>query len=251
MTKILVMGLLVLWTSNQAFAKVAFLNTNTGTLGNGTGTNYTNAFTVNAGGTNTAAFACIVYDKLAGEFIVSVTYGGQRMYSAGPAAIYGSPQFVYAEVYYLTNPPTGSNNLSVDVGGTGGANNEVYENVVAFTGVNQTIPIRGGTYQNTINQSLPFTMTITSNVVDLTMSCFSDTTAPISSTNQTSDGINNGGNYSQDSDHATTASSSISDTWTQNGPSGDLIAMVGLSINGDREYRLINNAKINNAKFGH
>jgi hypothetical protein len=200
---------------------VAFLNRNTITYTASGSASI--AFTVNTGGSNVVAFCILAFGTTVGAAITGVTYGGQAMTSCGaPEA--GTAVNLNVQAFYLVNPPTGSNTLAVTGNTFVG---EIYANLVAFQGVNQSTPVRPSTYQGT-NQATgtTITLTITSSTLDLTLSvvsAFNGTT----STNQTSDGMTNAGATSCGSDHATTAASSITDTWTvANGPS----VMVGFSI---------------------
>jgi hypothetical protein len=182
--------------------------------------------TVTASGhPNLAAFACVGYDTN-GTTVTAITYGGQAMTSAGAAAFY-SGWHQYAQMFYLVNPPTGSNTLAITVSAGGGIN----ANLVSFYGVNQTTPVRSGTYNTYTGSGANPSFTITSNTSpgDLTMSCITYGGAAGVTTNQTSDGVENSGegSHNEASDHATTPASSVTHTWTM---VAEGAAMAGFSI---------------------
>jgi hypothetical protein len=209
---------------------VALLNA--GTPVQGTTSPTSDAFTVTASGTNRCAFAAIAYDIAAGMSVTGVTYGGQAMTSCG-AASSNPTSHDYAAVWYLVNPPTGSNSLAITVAGT---ITDIYRNLVAFTGVNQTTPVRAGTYFNhttaqVYDGSAHYSLVVTSNTNDLTLTVLNGGGGGITATTQTSDGISTAGLESFGSDHATTAASSVTHQWT--GSAAGNLAIVGFSINGD------------------
>jgi len=202
---------------------VAFNNTNTATLT--AGASVSTAMSVTAGGSNIVAFACVAWDGNTTATVTAITYGGDAMTSCGAKATNGNSSGFCTQIFYRIAPKTGSNTLAITLS----AASEVYANLVSFTGVDQTTPVRPSTYQNTISQNNvnPFTMTISSNTSDLTMSIISDDTGG-TSTNQTLDGSNTSGLIEMLHDHATTAASSITDTWSFAGAAN--IAMCGFSI---------------------
>jgi hypothetical protein len=214
----------------SALANVAFLNTNTAVRS--VTSPLSTSFSVTAGGSNTVAFLCLAYDGDTNSVSSAVTYGGQTMTSAGTVSHNTAFTHPFAEVYYLVNPPTGPNTLSASVSGT---IQEIYANLVTFTGVNQAAPIRSGTYAKTdsiaFNASSQLPLTVTSNVVDLTMTCIEGGAQAINTSSQTSDGLVNLGTDSMGSDHSTTAAASVTHTWTVGGTTGSG-TMVGFSING-------------------
>src|ERR1039457_5250171 len=120
---------------------------------------FSGAMSVTAGGSNLAAFAVVCYVQTGGVGIASVTYGGIAMTSCGPAQTNGGLACV--QIFYLTTAGgllTGSNTLVV----TGDANTAaMYVNVVSFTGVNQTTPVRPGTFNNSTGTNLSPSLTIT------------------------------------------------------------------------------------------
>ena len=205
-----------------AHAAVAFNNTNTMTQT--TGTSASSSFSVTNAGSNRAAFVCVLFDVSPSAAITSVTYGGNTMTSAGSPAFNNSSDD-FAQIFYLVNPPTGSNTLTV----TGNANvSELYVNLISYTGVDQTTPVRPSTYNTATGNSGSSSLTVTSNSSDLTMSCNTGAGQGAGTTNQTSDGTNNNGNHGGGSDHATTPASSVTHTWTFGGSTPWTIA--GLSI---------------------
>lgn len=203
--------------SSGGGSTVAFLGP-AGTPVRQAGASFSSAFSVPTGGTNVVAFAAVAWDTAAALSITSITYGGNAMTSCGAAV---NSSTVYVQLFYLINPPTGSNTLAISA--TAGTN-EIYANLVAFQGVNQTTPVRPGTY-TTASGGSGYSITISSNANDLTMAAISSSGA-ITSTNQTSDGIITTGTNGLGSDHATVASVSVTDTWTATGT----FALAGFSI---------------------
>jgi len=205
---------------------VAFLNTNT--MGRSATSPVSAAMSVTASGADRCAFAVIPYDRNADQSITAVTYGGQTMTACGsPVGWGGGGLDARVAVYYLVNPPTGSNTLAITVAGT---ITDIYYNLVAFTGVNQTTPVRAGTYQAS-NPTSSDSLTITSNTLDLTLTAVNGSGAGATTSNQTSDGTNGGGTFSGGSDHATTAASSVTHTYT--GLLAASGAICGFSISGE------------------
>lgn len=188
---------------------VAFNNTNT--MAHVSAASFSGSMNVTAGGSNIVAFAAIGFDFLASESITGVTYGGSSMTSCGAASTNATSNS-HTQGFYLINPPTGSNTLAV----TGNANvAELYVNLISFTGVDQTTPVRPGTYATSSGNSTSPSLVISSNANDLTLSIVNAGPVSLSSTNQTSDGISTAGNNAAGSDHATTAAASVTHTWTQ------------------------------------
>jgi hypothetical protein len=177
---------------------------------------------------NLTAFAAVAFDNTAGGAITSVTYGGQAMTSCGTAAD-NSSNNAFCQLFYLANPPTGSNALVV----TGNAQvNEIYANVVSFSGVNQTTPVRSGSYQTNTSAAGTATLTISSNANDLTLSVINGgatslTSGDFSTNSGTAfDGDNNAGTFCGASGHSTTGASSVTHSWT----SAAAFAIAGLSV---------------------
>lgn len=208
---------------------VAFLNK--GTMGYSATGSVSAAFSVTNSGANRCAFAVFAWDKVTSLSATSVSYGGQTMTSCGIAGLSttAGSHFCYCQIFYLVNPPTGSNTLAATV--TGAA--DIYYNLVAFTGVNQTTPVRAGTYQSSTAAAgvVADGLTITSNLNDLTITVINGEGSGIVGTNQTSDGNNTTGSYAGASDHATTAATSVTHTWT--GLTAADGSICGFSIDGD------------------
>lgn len=208
---------------------VVFNNTNA--MAHNGASSISTPLSVTAGGSNLCAFAVVLFDNTAGESITSVTYGGIAMTSCG-AAVNNPTGNEYAQIFSLTTTGgllTGSNTLIV----TGSAGVvEVYVNLVSFTGVNQTTPVRAGTYiTNTGSSITSLALTMSSSTSDLTIVAINTGSGGASQTsNQTVDGTSNLGSYSAGSSHATVSASSITDTWTSAGSTN--MAMCGFSING-------------------
>lgn len=216
------------WEGGAALP-VTLLNAGTPVFGTTSPTG--DAFSVTNSGTNRCAFACIAYDKAAGMSVTGVTYGGLAMIPCGPASVNPSPAFDYAQVWYLVNPPTGSNTLAITVAGTV---QDIYRNLVVFQNVHQTTPVRPGTYFNHTNAQVfdgasHYSLVVSSNTNDLTLTCLNGGGLSITGSNQTSDGLSNAGGESFGSDHATISGASVTHTWTAGAPSGNL-AIVGFSI---------------------
>jgi hypothetical protein len=123
---------------NGPIGNVAFLNTNTAVV-SATGTISTSMSVTNSG-VNRVAFAIFAWDGGAGLAINTPSYGGFNMTSCGAASTNRIVTYNWCQVFYIVNPPTGSNTLSANVVGA----TDVYANLVAFTGVHQSAPVRGG-----------------------------------------------------------------------------------------------------------
>jgi hypothetical protein len=218
---------IVCFAPSQSLAVVALLNNQggAGTCLHGTASPLTGSLSVTASGSNRCAIASIAFNSAAGMSIGAVTYGGQTMTSAGSAA-FNSTNNIYVVLEYLYNPPTGGNTLSVTVNGTV---TDIYACLTAFTGCNSSTPVRAGSYTtNSCNSATSCSVTVTSNVNDLTLSAFSAPQNP--TTNQTADDNNTAGTNNLFDDHATTAASSVTHTWTY---ASDQSAVAGLSVDGD------------------
>lgn len=198
---------------------VAFVNSTGGSGNHSASSPLSFNFTAGAG-SNRCVFVTVGYNGSSGMSVTGVTFGGVAMTSAG-AATHNTIDNAYAEIWYLLEAsiPSGSQAVAISVSGTLG---DIYGNAACFSGVDQTNPVRGGTYGNWTTAS----NTITSDVNDLTISAINGGGSGTSGTNQTSDGISNAGNFGFGSDHATTAAASVTHTWSgTNNP-----AMVGFSI---------------------
>ena len=190
-------------------ATVAFLNT--GTVAYAAAASYSGSFTIGSTGSNRVCFVPVGFGTANGLTITAISLGGSSILSnvaVGP--IQNGTANAYIEVFYAINPPTGSQTLSITGSAGMGA---IYTNVVCFTGVNQTTPVRAGTTNSATNTGASASLTITSDTSDLTMTALIPTQG-VTSTNQTSDGLSNAGVWAFGSDHATTAASSVTHTWT-------------------------------------
>jgi hypothetical protein len=191
---------------------------------------------VTSGGTNTVAFAIVWVDEAAGSpqatFNVTATYGGQAMTSAGPTAYNYGYAPISAQVFYLVNPPTGSNTLAVSATASSGTIQEVAANLVSFNNVSQTAPVRPETYETVSGPNVPvggFTATISSNANDLTLGAVEQTyhfATPAS--NQTVDATD-AAYFALGDDHSTVGAPSVSDTWSFTQPDA-FFAYAGFSI---------------------
>src|ERR1700719_3330096 len=104
---------------------VAFVNKNTGAVV--AGTSYSHAFSVTAGGSNLCAFCPVAFDGAAGLSITAPVYGGQIMTPCG-SVLFDNGHNLYVQWFYLVNPPTGSNTLTIT--GSGASFNEIYANII-------------------------------------------------------------------------------------------------------------------------
>lgn len=188
---------------------------NVGTMVGQAGTSFSSAFSVTAG-SNLCALAMVCWDKITGLSITSITYGGVAMTACG-AAVNDATSFCYSQIFYLTTSgglPTGSNTLAISA--TTGTN-EIYANIISFTGVHQTTPVRPATYTSNTSQLAALSLTITSATTDLTVTCQNGGPSGPGTTNQTEDSNSTFGSYSAAHDHCTTPSSSVTHTWTLGG----------------------------------
>jgi hypothetical protein len=211
---------LVLWCSVLS-GQVVFNNTNT--MGYAAATSLSVSQSVTAGASNLAAFACVEFGGAAGGTVTGVTYGGQTMTAVGTAA-WNAPGYFGTQLFYLAAPPTGSNMLAVTISG----GNEIHANLVSFSGVNQSTPVRSGSPQTTVVSAQNPSLTITSNANDLTMSCLGSARDSNNHTNQTQVGYSAGGFYYAADDRATSPGATVVHTWSMDISS--LVAMSGFSI---------------------
>jgi len=199
-----------------AGAQVAFVATGN-TMHNDTASPTSNNAIINSG-TNTVAIACVAFDKASGASVSSVTYNSVAMTSAGSAALNGTSE-AYAQLFYLVNPPTGTHVFAVTTSGTV---NDIYSLLEEYSGVDQTNPVRSGSY----NTSTTSAITITSNANDKSTTCLNSGPGSATSTTQTKISSNSGGNYGAGADYATTGAASVTHTWsTPTNP-----ALAGLSV---------------------
>jgi hypothetical protein len=154
------------------------------------------------------------------------------MTSAGSTAYNYGYAPISAQVFYLVNPPTGSNTLAVSATASSGTIQEVAANMVSFNNVSQTAPVRPGSYIAVSGPNVPvggFTATISSNANDLTLGAVEQTfhfATPAS--NQTVDGTASA-YYAVGDDHSTIGAPSVSDTWSFTQPYA-YYTYVGFSI---------------------
>lgn len=208
--------------TSPSWGAVAFNNANT--ADRNLGTSYSGSMSVTASGTNRVAVACIGFDGAAGLSITAVTYGGTPMVSAG-AATRNTTSNAYVQIFTLANPATGANTLAV----TGSASvAEVYANLVSFTGVDQTVPVRAGTFNSGTGNSANPAITITSNANDKTFTCIVPGLGNVTATSQTSNSFNTTGTMSSGSDRETGTAASVLHTWTTD--SAQQYALAGISL---------------------
>lgn len=195
---------------------------NSNGIAHASGASLSASMSVTAGGSNTVAVACIMWNNTASLAVTTTpTYGGQTMTAAGAAAMgtqYGN--YFYAQPYYLVGPPTGSNTLALGIAGA----HEIYANIVSFNGVNQTTPVRSGTYQNINNTTANPSMTITSNTSDLTITCVSPYASALSGGTLVTA---SSGSYGASMGYSTVGASSVTQTYTA---SANAWGMAGFSV---------------------
>lgn len=193
-----------------------------------TTTSFSGSFNVNTGGTNVVAFAVLTADTFV-DFSTP-TINGTPMTRCGASAENTNSSYIFASVWYLANPPTGSVTLAVtNTGATAG----LYANLVVFQGVLTSQPVRPGTYitsaaTDKTTAGGTYSITISSNSNDLTLTCCDINGSSAPTTNQTLDGNSGAQVTTGASDHATTAATSVTHIWTDDASSD--IALVGFSI---------------------
>jgi hypothetical protein len=211
MKRLIAIGLSV-FASSQLWAAVTF--NNAATPDRQAGGSYSASHSVTAGGTNKMAFAVISWNGTATGAVTAITYGGQAMTSCGSASTSGTSGGAGLQWFYLANPPTGANTLAATVSNTP---TEIYANVVSYNGVDQASPVRSLSYFASVSSQAvgvtTFSNNFLSNVDDLTISAIMDDTG-IVGTNQTQDWSNTTGIMEQYGDHATSAASNVTHTWT-------------------------------------
>lgn len=205
---------------------IAFNNTNTPK--EGVSNVFSNAFSVTAGGTDTVAFA-LLFARAPGNVPAlsgNVTYGGQTMTGTGSAYSTGVGSFLF-DIYALANPPTGSNTLAFN---GDGVTTVLEANLISLTGVHQATPFRSATAggRQAATGGATETITVTSASGDFTLTLLSNSGSNITSTDKTSDGINNALTRTYASDHAASVGSSVSHVWTI--ASGSFCAQFGVSV---------------------
>lgn len=210
-----------------ALANVAFVSTNP--MGN-TGTLPLSVAQTAGAGTNTLNTACFVWDDLTGTSdINTATYNGVTMTAAGAKGTGGATGHSASRLFYVLGQPSGSHTLTASFTGTA---SEIYYELSTWQGVDQTTPVRPGTYSNSVNAVVIAggnTTVITSNVTDLTTSCVNGGTSTNITPSQTLLGSNGGGIESGAADRATTAAASVSHKWS-GGAAGSNFSFSGFSI---------------------
>jgi hypothetical protein len=193
---------------------VAWLNINTDVYSSGANS-FNVSMSVTASGSNRCAVVHIQMQGSSGVDITgNVTYAGTNMTSAGAALIDTQGSGSTVHLYVLQNPATGSNTLA----GTTTNPCNICVDLIAYTGVDQTTPVRSGSYtshDNGATSSNVCTITIPSQTGDMTTSCAGseDSTNALNSTNQTQRNIDNTIATSYGTDDAV-ASGNVTHTWT-------------------------------------
>jgi hypothetical protein len=178
---------------------------------------------------NCAAFVWVGTAGSSGYPTVTVTYGGNSMTSAGsPQQGTSAGSNVQMAWFYLVNPPTGSNTLAIST--SGGSVTRIKTNLIAFNNVNQSTPVRAGTYTGATGSGVSNpSLVVSSDPQDLTVTATLEGQHVIGSSNQAVDGIQNN-DFVAGSDHALVPASSVTHTWDY-GAAADYI-LVGFSIQG-------------------
>lgn len=185
---------------------------------------------VPSAGSNTILVAIACYDNTSGMSISGVTFNGIALTQAG-ADDHNATGHEYAGLWYLVNPPTGSHALVITE--SGGTIGDIYGGASMFTGVDQGTPIRPGSYSTgggtaKTDGSGNYSLVISSNSNDLTITCINSGASATHTSNQTRDGQSIAGIYGFAWDHATSPASSVTHTWT--GTANSQIAVVGFSL---------------------
>jgi hypothetical protein len=214
-------GSITITSSSSSSMMVTLNNTNAAVAAFNSST-FNKPMVVVPGGSNTVAFATVWVDEGSGPtgttFNVTATYGGQAMTSAGPASYDYNYAPISTQVFYLVDPPTGTNTLAITAAASSGTIQEIVANLVSYNGVSQTTPVRPVTYQ-TLHSANGVTVgtvtaTIPSNPNDLTLGAIEQTfhfASPAS--NQTVDSTN-AAYFAVGSDHGTTVAASVTDIWS-------------------------------------
>ena len=213
-------------------ADVAWLNTNT-SLHAGSASSLSGSQSVTSSGSDIVAVVNVTWDSNTGTTgitVTDITYGGQAMTAAYSPVEYNSDgsRIFTCQQFWLANPPTGSNTLSITFSSS---DLDVYAVLTAYNNVNQTTPVRPGTATSNTGLTGDPSLTVTSNVHDLTTTVVSARGLGSGTTNQTSDAKNTSGSFDFASDHATTAAASVSHSWS--GTSGLAWCIAGFSLQTD------------------
>lgn len=141
--------------------------------------------------------------------VTSLTYAGQALTKIGSVTPGTAPT---SEIWYLLNPPTGANTVSVTFSGTVDA----VAGSTSWKGVNQTTPL--GTYTSASGNSISPSVTVSSATGEIVVDALA--TGPVTTTDIVSSGqvqlynTYGGNNRGTGSQEAGSASTSMS--WTQN-----------------------------------
>lgn len=128
-----------------ADAAVSFVNDNTPITAAGPASSLSGSQTVTASGSNLVAIIDIFWDdQFLGDNISAVTYGGVAATALGVKVDNTGSGRSFIRTYRVINPPTGSNTLSVTW--TAGNSINLYAYLRAYNGVDQTTPVRAGSY---------------------------------------------------------------------------------------------------------
>lgn len=122
---------------------VAFGNSNT-ILAQASGNPLSGAKTINAGSNLCAVVYVVWNDVNEGITITGVKYNGVSMTSMGARVRIGTTNLHYIQGWYLAGPATGSNTLEVTFSSANATDQGAV--LLAYTGVDQTTPLRGGSY---------------------------------------------------------------------------------------------------------
>lgn len=209
---------------------VAFDNTNT-FIQQASGNPLSGAQTVNAG-SNLGIIVYVVWnDQNEGITITTVKYNGVTMTSLGARVRVDSVIDVYLQMFALANSQvaTGSNTLEV----TFSSANAIRQGAIlnAYTGVDQTTPIRAGSYTSFSGVTAvdgTKALVVTSQTDDMTATgiASNDATPTTTQTLRTADQISGNGFIASDDAVAT---GNMTHTWDV-GAVIDDIAMVGASL---------------------
>jgi hypothetical protein len=151
---------------------VAFNNKNTDVQASNA-SSFSSSMSATAG-SNLCARVDIAIGKDTGAPAISgnVTYNSVAMTAAG-TAIVDSTAKALAAIYVLTAPSTGANTLAFSI--ANGPATTIYADLITYTGVDQTTPVRAGSYNSsdTPASGSTVTLTITSQTNDMTCTCAS------------------------------------------------------------------------------
>jgi hypothetical protein len=138
----------------------------------------------------------------------------------------------FESVYYLVNPPTGSNSMSMSVSGCSGAPSALSGGSISFTGVDQTTPFGTPVTANGSGTTASATISSTSNDMIAAFAAYGININSASSP-LTSRYIANNGNYDGAGNSAgataTSTGSNITTSWTSS--SSDWWAVIDVQVN--------------------